>query len=136
LVTDGRLGKQVGGLVDLVGVIDALGPGALVAVWRARAESLTYFSLHDEGVLDDAQARRVTGVELRRAALGVASIIDGVFECWRRGEGTPWLTVVAVDSSWWEVYSDDLTVLDALRQRFHDITPPFPLADGTFRGPR
>jgi len=62
--------------------------------------------------------------DYRFAAAAVDQVIKGVFEAHRANNyGTPLVTVRAVDSSWWEVYSDDSGVHQTLRAKFMDVRP-------------
>jgi hypothetical protein len=59
----------------------------------------------------------IDGTRMLVAAQQLHQVIDGHFEAFEN-ESTPWVVVRAVDSSWWEVLSDDQAVLDAVRSRF------------------
>ena len=65
----------------------------------------------------------ITGSTLSALAERTRQVIDGEFRAYR---GSPtseeaWLVIRAVDSSFWEVFSDDDNVLRQLRVRFHDV---------------
>ena len=47
-------------------------------------------------------------------------IIDGVLEGRRPGDEAPYVLVRAVDSSWWDIESEDPVLLDAARAKFPD----------------
>ena len=63
----------------------------------------------------------MTTDELAGFAAQVAQVIDGEFSAILPGETEPWLVIRAVDSSWWEVFSANGRVFDALRLRFTDV---------------
>jgi hypothetical protein len=66
----------------------------------------------------------VSGEEFLAHAREILQVIDGEFEAVQPGDlSPPWLILRAVDSSWWEVYSDDPDVEAAFRRAFHDIRP-------------
>jgi hypothetical protein len=112
---------------DLAELLDALGPDALAAHWRV-LPPLSYVADADVAafeVAEPAPGPWLAGPAFRAAAGAIHQVIDGRFEAVHEsgaGRG-PWLTLRAVDSSWWEVYSDDPTVEAALRSAFHDVRP-------------
>ena len=126
-IYDGTGPGEGGGLTfDLADVLDALGPAALAARWRA-VPPVSYVSDADVAAFDAAGSAPgpwLTGPEFRAAAHAIHQVIDGRFEAAREaGAGGPWVTIRAVDSSWWEVYSADPAVEAALRRAFRDVRP-------------
>jgi hypothetical protein len=65
-----------------------------------------------------AAGRALAGADLIAGLEQLLQIIDGEFEATEPGEQVPAVVIRAVDSSWWEVLSDDAAVLAAIRQRF------------------
>jgi hypothetical protein len=120
IIRDGAESLKAGALTfDLVDVLHALGPKVVSSRWRC--SNLWYVSANERDieVLEraSAQGELVGGDDLLHAAARLSQTIDGQFEG-VIGEGDPWVIVRAVDSSWWEVSSDDQSVLDAVRARF------------------
>jgi hypothetical protein len=68
-----------------------------------------------------AEGRAVDGAEFVTGLQQLLQTIDGEFEATEPGRLGPAVVIRAVDSSWWEVLSDDATVLAAIRQRFRVI---------------
>jgi hypothetical protein len=50
-------------------------------------------------------------------------VIDGTFEAFRPGEDTAWITLSAIDSSYWEVFTADLFQLSRFESHFRDLEP-------------
>jgi hypothetical protein len=46
-----------------------------------------------------------------------------VFQGFDTNADLPWVIVEAIDSSYWEVRTDDQAALKSLRDKFHDIEP-------------
>ena len=111
---------------DLAQLVEALGARARVARWRA-LPSPSYVSDVDVAAFDaasDSPGPWISGEEMLAHARAIRQVIDGEFQAVQPGEpSAPWLVLRAVDSSWWEVYSDDPDVGAALRLAFHDIRP-------------
>jgi hypothetical protein len=49
-------------------------------------------------------------------------VIDGEFEAYASGAVEPWLVVKAIDSSWFEVWSDDPDVVARVRKNFREVS--------------
>lgn len=68
--------------------------------------------------------KRISGTELRDLADGVHQIIWGEFRAYEdQFASAPLLIVRAVDSSFYEVVSNDPVVQDSLREAFRDVRP-------------
>ena len=70
--------------------------------------------------LSDRQTR-VSGQTLLELAANLTQIIDGVFKGYRGSGEQPWITVQAVDSSAYDVESEDEKVLMLMRQHFKQV---------------
>jgi hypothetical protein len=127
---------------DLRDILDAIGPDALTLYWWChKVEALggpgpagdAYRLLTSDG----APKRPVHGRELRHAAQHIVQILDGTFRGFPQpfqvgGElagddansgrpvSAPEITIVAFDSSHWEVYGA-AKVLSRVRHRFLDV---------------
>jgi hypothetical protein len=112
---------------DLKDILSAIGDAAVVSRWRCRnvecvgqnAEKL--YELSETG-------KNVSGLELSEIMDGIFQTIDGQFEAFLEGGEEPWLVVDAVDSSWFDVFSEDASVLQRIRNSFRDVRPIPPTA--------
>jgi hypothetical protein len=116
---------------DLKDVLVAIGQPALETYWTAGPVERTGEMLDATGAnrpLLEAlvqSGERVDGHRLLELAQGIHQTIWGEF----RGYETPtspgpWIIVVAFDSTWFEVHTDNAAVLEALRARFKNTVPP------------
>lgn len=115
---DGPAGELLA--FDLIDVLCAIGVEAERSSWTASGvESIGPASeeLHE---LSDRSAR-VSGRKLLELASRLDQTIDGVFAAYRPDATDPWVTVRAVDSSFFHVETPDNAVLSALRGQFHDV---------------
>jgi len=120
VIRDGTQPGGRGGLdFDLADVLLALGEPAIQSTWKC--SRLDYVSLDecDIDVLERASAPNgsVKGVELVNGIQQLMQVIDGEFEA-TDATGRRWALIRAVDSSWWEVWSEDESVLGAVLNRF------------------
>jgi hypothetical protein len=123
IIRDGTEPPKAGALTfDLADVLHALGPKVVSSRWRC--SNLWYVSANQQDieVLEraSAQGELVGGSDLLHAAARLSQVIDGQFEG-VIDERDPWVILRAVDSSWWEVLSDEQSVLDAVRARFQSV---------------
>jgi hypothetical protein len=120
VIRDGTQPGGSGGLeFDLAQVLLALGEPAAQSRWKC--SRLHYVSNDDcdIDVLEQASAPNgsVRGADLVNGIQQLAQVIDGDFEA-TDAAGRQWVLVRAVDSSWWEVWSEDESVLGAVRNTF------------------
>ncbi|WP_133770856.1 hypothetical protein [Enterovirga rhinocerotis] len=143
--------REGGGLAfDLRHVLRALGTEPLSWQWTVSGVggyqgALSYGTrkelFYDEGVMAtgvggaelDAVAsagRKVPGSRLLEIAGRTDQVIWGEFAGFRQdGDDLPWIRVIAVDSSWFEVLCEDRTLLERVASAFSDTTlssPPIP----------
>lgn len=108
--------------VDLRHVLDALGGRALDSLWRIDGLWAT----------DDTEAKElerlselqqpIPGRALKTAADRVVQVIDGEFAAFEPGRDEPWVTVEAVDSTYYTVRANDPAILKAIRDCFRDVS--------------
>jgi hypothetical protein len=106
---------------DLVDILTAVMPYVADSVWTCsgveafgrRAEELHRCS-EDKVSLDSST--------LREIAAGLYQVVDGLFQAYHRDESSPWLIIRAVDSSAYDVETDDERVLSAIRERFENVS--------------
>lgn len=106
---------------DLKDILYLLGQVALESQWEiSRVESFgAAASTFDK--LSNGK-RRIPGQTLLELAEDVTQIIDGRFAGYRPGEKEPWIIIWAVDSTAYDVQSNDETVLAQIRKRFKQVT--------------
>ena len=63
----------------------------------------------------------VHGTELLQLAAARPEIIDGTFKGYEDGEDKPWIVIHAVDSSAYDVETNDERLVDQLRKRFKNV---------------
>jgi hypothetical protein len=63
----------------------------------------------------------LTGSELLALASETRQVIDGEFEGFRRRESQPWVTLKAIDSTYWEVFARDAEDLAPFESRFQKV---------------
>jgi hypothetical protein len=119
---------ELGGFLsfDLVDIFSAIGDVAIVSTWKCR--NVECVGQNAERLYELAETgKKVSGLELSEIANGISLTIDGQFEAYRAGEVEPWILIDAVDSSWFDVFSRDASVLERVRCHFRDVRP-IPLA--------
>lgn len=65
--------------------------------------------------------RQLEGAELMKLAIEVDQIIDGEFTALLPGESEPWVVIRAVDSSAFDVITDDAEILLAIKRNFSEV---------------
>jgi hypothetical protein len=127
--------------VDLIDLLRLLGTTALDTEWEiSGGESVGGAAAEELQRLVDA-GTRVPGPTLLALAGAVGQVIDGRFAGYRDGEQRPWIIIRAVDSTAYDVQSDDESVLARMKQRFQSVAefdstePSSPAQPGTERGP-
>ena len=107
---------------DLRDILTAVGEPVFSSRWRCR--DLWYTAERDGKFTEIREARRkLSGEEIMRFAAGIHQTINGRFEA--RGGGAakmPWLIILAVDSSWFEVWSSKREVLERVRAHFEQVS--------------
>lgn len=106
---------------DLKELLDAVGASALSSEWKCSIAEL--ISIESVESLESAyeNAPRISGPKIRDLAAQTRQVIDGTFEAYRSEEYRPWLILRAVDSTYWEVLSDDPAVLASVRKAFREV---------------
>jgi hypothetical protein len=125
-----RLFPHHGGVLtfDLKEVLAALGPRGLTAYWTvgdvaAQGESLD--ATGEGAAALEALAvsgERIIGSRLAKIAESVRQIIWGEFKGYDdKLSDAPRVVVVAFDSSWWEIQSEETTLLDRVARAFKGV---------------
>jgi hypothetical protein len=109
---------QVGGLnFDLAEILVAIGDGARSSEWLI-GDLDCFGESHAEFVAAYEAALPISGERLLDLAQRISQIIDGEFAAQAGPAAEPWLVIKAIDSSWWEVWTDDEHTRASLRRRF------------------
>jgi hypothetical protein len=106
---------------DLKDILPLAGVRAATSRWRCRFVECTGESAEELHAASDA-GRIISGEELLRIASGLLQVIDGRFEAYSDVDAEPWLMVKAVDSSSFEVWSDDPDVIIRVRENFREVS--------------
>lgn len=103
---------------DLHDILELLGEKGLVSQWEVRAVEVAsgVAATRLERLADEESV--VDGNELLSLARAVNQVVDGEFKGTLPGEAKPWVIVRAVDSSAYDVETDDKRLLDGIRRRF------------------
>jgi hypothetical protein len=115
-------------VVDPRVVLPLLGERAILASWQ-----IAGVARHDEALMivgDEAAERlenlarssdRISGTLLRDLFERITQVIWGEFTAYEAHQDRPWVIVRAIDSSWCEIETDDVGVLDRVRETFADV---------------
>ncbi|TAN44358.1 MAG: hypothetical protein EPN22_07690 [Nitrospirae bacterium] len=109
---------------DLVDILFVLGMRALRSLWKiSNLEYVTDRGRTMDEVFGSDQDKDyyMDGKEFIAASRYVFQVIDGEFEATDTSQDRPWAVIRAVDSSWWEVYTDDPAVFENIRLRFRNV---------------
>ena len=117
--------------VDLVDVLIALGERGSSSEWLLEPlkNSNGYFWAIGDDVAEIFEVWGESGTKVDGKTLIVASakarqVIDGKASGFDDLNTTsPWVVIIAVDSSWYEVYASDEAVLNMIRNTFKDVRP-------------
>jgi hypothetical protein len=113
---------------DLIHILKLFEHEALASSWQCRH----FWCIPKTGdqVLDESEkGKRMTGPELLQWAAGWQQVIDGEFSATREGEASPWLVIIAEDSTYYVVLARESSFLDRVRERFKDVRPSPQWAD-------
>ncbi len=128
-----RLSPHLSGrlIFDLKEVLAALGPTGLALYWTVG--DVDTHGEHSDAELDvtgrgavalkelAVSGERIYGSRLAKIAESVRQVIWGEFKGYEdKLSATPRVVVVAFDSSWWEIQSEETTFLDRVAKAFKD----------------
>lgn len=108
--------------VDLIDILRLLGLPAEESDWElSEVEAVGDSAAGELHTLAEGKAR-VPGRTLLRLAAAVTQVIDGTFAGYRNGAERPWIVIRAVDSSAYDVQSQDEELLDSMRNLFKEVS--------------
>jgi hypothetical protein len=107
---------------DLRDILAAIGEPVRLSQWRCH--DLRYTAEKDGKFYEFRERlRRCNGQDMIEFAAGVHQTIDGRFSAKSSGAAKkPWLIILAVDSSWFEVWSTKPQVIARLAERFAKVS--------------
>jgi hypothetical protein len=114
---------------DLRDILRLLGTAGTKSTWEV--EGLECVGPEADRFLERSNAPlRIDGLSLLRLSETVDQVIDGTFRGFRhQNDDQPWIVVSAVDSSAYDVQTNDARVLDLMRRSFK-LVVPIPTPDG------
>ena len=109
---------------DLIDLLEILGDSVVASSWRCSVEECISADNARPNLEDAYNAgERLAGMELLALARETRQVIDGTFEAFHPGEDAAWITLSAVDSSYWEVFTADWFQLSRFEAHFRDVEP-------------
>jgi hypothetical protein len=83
-----------------------------------------WFTARRDGEFNEFRGERLklSGIELVQLASEIHQTINGRFEA--KGQGaakSPWLIIIAFDSSWFEVWSSKPWVIERMKEHFQNV---------------
>jgi hypothetical protein len=113
--------------VDLRHLLDALGERAIHSLWEISevsrfGEPLMVTGEGRANVLDELarSKKRISGTLLHELAHSVDQVIWGEFRAFEDGGSAPWVIIRAIDSTWYEVETQDDAALAQIRKAFEE----------------
>jgi hypothetical protein len=106
---------------DLRDILNIIGDPALTSTWKlsdVEANGNTAEKLHE--INDKGSA--ISGYDLLSLSIDLTQFIDGNFEAFRNEENSPWLVIRAIDSTEFDVETDDDQILQKVRQSFTNVS--------------
>jgi hypothetical protein len=108
---------------DLKEILHCLGPRARKSDWLCSVEECIGHGDTDTLEASFNSGTRIPGTRFSALANQTRQIVDGVFQAFDPGASSPWVRVEAIDSSYWEVFSDDPKILSMISNAFKDVEP-------------
>ncbi|WP_295555636.1 hypothetical protein [uncultured Hyphomicrobium sp.] len=114
--------------VHLSRLLDLLAPKSLDAEWtvaQLRSDGEDKFEATGSGAAEleelVATAMPISGMALLIVATNTHQIVWGEFIAIVPGESTPWLTLRAIDSTFYEIGTDDADALAKIKSAYKDV---------------
>src|SRR5262249_35592246 len=103
--------------VDIIDILQVLGSRGQNAMWRIFNIECVGPATEDVDLLSE-RGEWISGRRLSELAAGLQQTIDGTFVASSKPGDALWVTIRAIDSTCFEVESDDEDVLRKIRARF------------------
>lgn len=107
--------------VDLADILAAVGEPAEASTWALSGVEAAGGNDAEELHRLSEEQRTIDGRSLALRASSVSQVVEGEFRAYRDGADAPWLIIYAVDSSAFDVLTDDDDVLSRLRATFKNV---------------
>jgi hypothetical protein len=107
--------------VDLIDILRLLGSDVEGNSWEISQVECVGSDAEALHQIADSETR-VSGMKLFEIASNLMQVIYGTFKAYRLGESIPWIVIRAVDSSAYDVETQDEAVLDRIRNSFTQVT--------------
>ncbi len=105
---------------DLIDILKLLGPAGRESEWKISGVESTGEAADELESLAE-KGGVVKGSKLFDLASRIVQVIDGEFVATKDGGGRPWIVVRGVDSSTFDVFTDDVGIRAAIRERFREV---------------
>jgi len=116
--------------VDLSHLLNLLGARAAHSCWevsdvanRSAAIMVSGEEAADQMEVLARSTGRISGDHLAKLATSVIQVIWGEFRAYEDEAKFPWVIVRAIDSTWYEVESEEPHVLELIKSAFKDVRP-------------
>lgn len=106
--------------VDLADILRLLGSRAEDAEWELSEVECVGVAADTVYQLAESKAR-VPGRTLLRLASDVTQVIEGVFAGYLTSQAQPWIIIRAVDSSAYDVQTEDQDILRRIKQQYKRV---------------
>lgn len=106
---------------DLRDFLDLLGEATDCSQWLVSEDTWAIGDRADELETLGDGLTRIPGSQLRALAGAVTQVIDGEFTGYKPAETRPWVVIRAVDSSFYEFFCCEATMLQKARESFRAI---------------
>jgi hypothetical protein len=107
--------------VELNELLQLVGPPVRESDWELKNVECVGGSAATDCHRLSNSGQRISGDQVIRLAAGVDQFIDGEFEAYRKDAPRPWLIIRAVDSSAYDVESEDTRLLRRIQERFRNV---------------
>jgi hypothetical protein len=109
---------------DLVDLLREVGDRLSQTEWEVDHVQSSGESAEDLEQLEalETLGHRVTGDRLMQIATRLYQVVWGNFRGFRPDQTKPWIIISAFDSSWFDVVSDDDSLIEQLKKQFKKVT--------------
>ena len=106
---------------DLIDILKIIGEKVLHSTWEiSNVECIGKEADRLHSISDNEIP--ISGEELFSIASNIIQVIDGEFMAYLEDKTNSWLVVKAIDSSEFDVETDDLSVIAKIKNNFSDVT--------------